>query len=124
MAQSRTFLSQQIPSSYDRETFARVMAQQDRENTRLTFAAGTGVWNPDDVADGDSVTTTITAVGAVANVLHSVRVFAPYSLQGLIVGAYVSADDTVTITLHNTTGSNVNLGSGTWGVLVENFVLI
>lgn len=121
MGQSRTFLSQQVPAGYDRPTFARIFAQQDRENTRVTFAKGTGTWNPDNVADGDSVSTTITAVGSVANVLHHVRVFAPYSLQGLIVGAYVSADDTVTLTLHNTTGSAVNLGSGTWGVVVENF---
>lgn len=122
MARSRTHLSIQAPSSYDRGVMARILAQQDRENTRLTYAAGTVVWNPVDLADGDSTSTTVDAAGAVANVLHNVRVFAPYPLQGLIVGGYVSADDQVTITLHNTTGGNVNLASGTWGVVVENFL--
>lgn len=122
MARNRTNLAFQAPQSYDRGVFARILSIQDQENTRLTYAAGTATWNPGDIADGDSDSTTITAVGATANVLHSVRIFAPYSLQGLIAGAYVSSDDTVTVSLHNTTGSNVNLGSGTWGVLVENFV--
>lgn len=122
MARSRTNLSLQAPVNYDRGVMARILSQQDQENTRLTYAAGTGTWNPGDIANGASDTTTITAVGAVANVLHHVRVFAPYSLQGLQSDAYVSADDTVTISLYNNTGGNVNLGSGTWGVAVENFI--
>lgn len=122
MARSRTNLSLQTPATFDRGIVSRQLAEADKEFTRLTYAAGTVVWNPADIADGDSTSTTVSAPGAVVNVLHSVRIFAPYTLAGLIAGAYVSADDVVTITLHNTTGGNVNLGSGTWGVLVENFI--
>lgn len=123
MAQSRTFLSAQAPAEYDRGVFFRILAIQDRENTRLTSFAGTVSWNPADTADGDNASTTVTVPGVVANVLASVRVFAPYSLQGMIAGGYVSADDTVTIVLNNNTGGSVNLGAGTWGVVVESFVL-
>ena len=123
MAQSRTNLAIQTPAEYDRGVVARILSLQDKENSRLTFASATATWNPDNVADGDSVSTTVTVTGVRANVLHHVRVFAPYSLQGLQADGYVSADNTVTITLNNNTGSAVNLGSGTWGVLVENFVV-
>lgn len=123
MAQSRTFLSSQAPAEYDRGVIARVLGIQDRENTRLTSFAGVVSWNPPDTADGDNASTTVTVPGVVANVLASVRVFAPYSLQGMIAGGYVSADDTVTIVVNNNTGAPVNLGTGTWGVVVESFVL-
>lgn len=123
MALSRTNLATQAPVSYDRGVLAKILGQQDRENTRLTNFAGTVVWNPDNVADGDNTTTTVTVPGVLANVLNHVRVFAPYSLQGMVATGYVSADDTVTVVLANATGSAVNLGSGTWGVVVESFVL-
>ena len=123
MARSRTYLRDQVPATYDRGVLARIFAQQDRENTRLSFYAATASWNPASVADGDNVTTTITVPGVTANVMASVRVFPPYSLQGLIAGGYVSADDTVTVVLNNNTGGAVDLGAGTWGVIVEVFLI-
>lgn len=119
---SRTYLSQRVPYEYSRQVFAGLMAEQDRENARLTTFSGTVTWDPASVANGASVSTTITILGPRVGALSSVRVFAPYSLQGLIAGGYVSADDTVTIVLNNNTGGAVDLGSGTWGVAVESFV--
>lgn len=121
---SRTYLSSRTPPSYSSQVFSSILSEQDNENTRLTAFAGTAVWNPASVADGDSVSTTVTVPGVRANALASVRVFPPYSLQGLIAGGYVNADDTVTVVLNNNTGGPIDLGSGTWGVVVENFVQV
>jgi len=123
MAGNRTSLALQVPQQYDRGTLARILGLQDRENSRISAFGGTVTWDPASIADGDSESKAVVVPGVVANVLASVRVFAPYSLQGMIVGGYVSADDEVTLVLNNNTGFAVNLGSGTFGVLVENFVL-
>jgi hypothetical protein len=119
---SRSYLSQRTPQTYSQQVFAGILADQDRENTRLTTFAGTATWNPASVADGDAVSTTVSVPGARVGVLASVRVFVPYSLQGLLAGGYVSADNTVTIVLLNNTGGAVDLGSGVWGVVVESFI--
>lgn len=123
MAQSRTSLASQVPAEFDRGVMVRILSQQDRENTRVTSFAGVVTWNPDNVADGDSTTTTVVVPGVVADIKAHVRVFPPYSLQGMIAGGYVSADDQVTIVLNNNSGLAVNLASGVWGVVVESFLL-
>jgi len=122
-APTRTGLAQQTPLSYVASTIARILRAIDMEFARLTQFAATVTWNPASVADGDSVTTTVTVRGVRAGIRSCVRVFPPYSLQGLMAGGYVSADNTVTIILHNNSGGAVDLGSGVWGVAVENFVL-
>lgn len=119
----RTNLGTLVPQRYDAGALARSLQSADVEFTRLTSVGATLTWDPASVANGASTTTTLTAPGVKANVRASVRVFPPYSLQGLICGAYVSADDTVTVVLNNNSGGAVNLGSGSWGVLVENFVI-
>lgn len=121
--QTRTQLAMQAPAQYERADFARLLRMIDQEFTRLTQFAGTVTWNPGNIANGASDTVSVTVPGADVNVLASVRVFAPYTLSGLQASGYVSANDTVTITLYNNTGGAVNLGSGVWGVVVENFVL-
>jgi len=122
MATSRTTLSAQVPQEYDRGVFGRLLRSVDNEFNRLTQFANDFTWNPASVANGSYTSTTVTIKGIKANTKNHVRVFAPYSLQGLITAGYVSADDTVTVTLHNTTGGAVDLGSGEWGVIVESFV--
>lgn len=119
----RTNGATQVPLKYASGTMARIARLYDNEFTRLTAYAGTVVWDPPSIANGASATTTVTAAGVKVNVLSHVRVFAPYTLSGLQAGGYVSADDTVTITLLNATGGAVDLGSGTWGCVVENMIL-
>lgn len=119
---SRTTGATQLPARYDQGVLARICRQYDAELTRLTGYAGTVVWNPANIVVGASDSTTVTVPGVRVGVLAHVRVFAPYTLSGLQADGYVSADDTVTITLVNNTAGAVNLGSGTWGVTVENFV--
>lgn len=121
-APARTTGASQVPPSYAKDAISRIAQQYDREFARLTSYAGTVVWNPANIAVGGSDTTTVTVPGVKVNALASVRVFAPYTLSGLQASGYVSADDTVTIVLANNTAGAVNLGSGTWGVLVENMV--
>ncbi|HYF34377.1 MAG TPA: hypothetical protein VD994_03725 [Prosthecobacter sp.] len=121
-APTRTALAQQTPVQYAAQVFARLLRTIDLEFVRLTQFTATVTWNPASIADGDNATTTVTVTGVRAGIRAHVRVFPPYSLQGLIAGGYVSADDTVTICLNNNTGGAVDLGSGVWGVAVENFV--
>jgi hypothetical protein len=121
-APARTHGAAQVPQQYAKDAVSRIAQQYDREFSRLTSYAGTVVWNPANIAIGGSDSATVTVPGVRVGALAHVRVFAPYTLSGLQADGYVSADDTVTITLYNNTAGAVNLGSGTWGVVVENFV--
>jgi len=122
MAPTRTGVAQQTPAQYVASTFARILRAIDAEFSRLTQFTATVTWNPASIPDGDAVTTTVTVKGVRAGIRAHVRVFPPYSLQGVMAGGYVSANDTVTILLNNNSGGAVDLGSGVWGVAVENFV--
>lgn len=112
-----------LPQAYNPGSLARLLRSYDAEFNRLTAYQGTFTWNPADIADGDSDSTTATVPGVKVNSLSCVRVFAPYPLQGLVAGGEISADDTVKVTLVNNTGGSVNLASGVWGVIVENMVI-
>lgn len=111
-----------LPQSYNAGTMARLLRLYDDELNRLTAFQGTVTWNPANIVNGSSDSTTATVPGVKVNMTASVRVFAPYPLQGLVAGGEISADDTVKITLVNNTGGAVNLASGVWGVIVESMV--
>lgn len=75
-------------------------------------------YDPASMANGTGVTSpNITVAGA--QFRDVVDVVAPYSLQGIIATAYVSAANTVNFRLHNGTGAAVNLASGLWAVCVR-----
>ena len=77
----------------------------------------TATWDPAGIDSGRSVTTTVTVQGAALGDL----VVASFSLdlQGLIMTAYVSSANTVTVVLANLTATaGLNIGSGTLKVLV------
>lgn len=66
---------------------------------------------------GSVGTSTVTVDGAVANDI--VNLGPPSGIEsGLMWSAFVSADDTVTIRLYNTTGSPIDPASATWVVYV------
>jgi hypothetical protein len=73
--------------------------------------------NPGNLADGAGETQTVSGISG-ANLGDFVMFSAPYSLQGITVTAYVSATDTVSIRIQNESGGAVDLGSGTWRVMV------
>lgn len=68
-------------------------------------------WNPPSIAAGGTATTTFTFTGAVIG--DRIEVSAPYDLQGLMMSAYVSAADTVTVVLFNPTAGAIDLANNT-----------
>lgn len=68
-------------------------------------------WNPASVAAGSTTSTTISVVGAVLG--QRTTASFSLSLQGMILGSYVSAADTVTVVLNNNTAGALDIASGT-----------
>lgn len=77
-------------------------------SARLT---GSKVYDPPSIAAGASTSTTVTVTGAILGQPAQ----AAFSLDtaGVMLGAVVSAADTVTVTLLNPTSGAVDLASGT-----------
>lgn len=63
-----------------------------------------------------AVSSGITITGAALG--DGVRLFPPYDTQGVIFQGYVSAANTIKISLFNPTGGTIDLGSGSWKVKV------
>ena len=85
----------------------------------LAGAAGEATeatWDPGDVSNGASVSTTVAVPGA--SMGDFVQWTFSLDLLGLTPFAYVSATNVVTIGLANLSGAAVNLDSGTARVLV------
>lgn len=74
-------------------------------------------WNPADLASGSSLDNDVTVEGAVLG--DYAEASFSLDLQGLTLTAAVTASDTVSVTLSNLTGGNVNLGEGTLKVRVK-----
>lgn len=75
------------------------------------YLSNTKTWDPASMNDGTTQTTTVNVTGAA---LGDVA-FGSFSLslQGILMTAYVSTTDTVTVVLQNETGGTLDLGSGT-----------
>jgi hypothetical protein len=92
----------------------------DFETPDRSYCYGAVTWQPGGapgISDGSQVTTNVTVPGAAVG--QTTRFFPPYSLQGCIVSAYVSAANTVTLVVRNETGGVVNFASGDWYVETE-----
>ena len=63
-----------------------------------------------------AVSSPITVTGA--KVGDMVELFPPYDMQGIMAYGYVSAADTIKISLYNPTGGTIDLASGSWTVKV------
>lgn len=74
-------------------------------------------WNPGNIADGAFETTTVTVTGARVGDFAQAT-FSVVLTDGMWLSAKVSADNTVTVTLHNESGGSSNLASGTLRVKV------
>lgn len=113
-------LSSATAADYTRLLRAFVLITLDEINLLRGVIIGTGslVFDPANMANATGVTSAnITVTGAAFG--DFVDVAAPYTLAGIIATGYVSAANTVVIRLHNGTGGAVNLGSGTWTVVVR-----
>lgn len=72
---------------------------------------GSATYNPPSIAAAGTTTTTVTATGAAVG--DFARASFSLTMAGLMMSAYVSAADTVTVVLFNPTGGAVDLASGT-----------
>ena len=80
---------------------------------------GSVTYNPNSLADGAGETTTLTVTGAALGD----QVVASFSndLQGIILSAWVSSANTVSVRFQNETGSSIDLANGTIRVRVIKF---
>jgi len=76
-----------------------------------TLLIGSATYNPPSLNDGDGVTTTITVTGATLGDFADVSF--NVDLQGIMMTAWVSATDTVSVRFQNETGGVLDLGNGT-----------
>jgi hypothetical protein len=74
-------------------------------------------FNPPSVAAAGTTTTTVTATGAALG--DHVEASFSLSLQGMVLSAFVSAADTVTVVFFNPTAAAIDLANGTLRVLVN-----
>jgi|SRR5689334_4393560 len=82
-----------------------------------TVLQGSATYDPPSLADGAGTTTTVTCTGAaLGGFAH-----ASFSLdlQGIVVTAYVSATNTVSVRFQNESGGTLDLASGTLKVRVD-----
>lgn len=77
----------------------------------LTGVSGTATYDPGNLADGQGVTTTVTVTGALLG--DYAEASFSLDLQGIILTAWVSAADTVSVRFQNETGAPIDLASGT-----------
>ena len=87
--------------------------------SRLSGMSASATWNPASILDGDEAAVNVTVPGAQLGDFA----FASFSLDvaDLALTADVTAADTVTCVLHNSTGGAVDLGSGTLRVKVVHY---
>ncbi len=78
---------------------------------------GTAVYDPPSISGGGYASTTVTVTGAVLGDIAAASF--SLDLQTVILTSYVSAADTVTVILHNHSGSPIDLGSGTLTARVQ-----
>lgn len=79
--------------------------------------SGSATYDPANLVDGAGVTTTVTVTGAVLGDFVTAVSFS-LDIQGILLTAWVSAADTVSVRFQNETGGAIDLGSGTIRVRV------
>lgn len=104
----------QPPFVPDRET--SLFYQQLYDFFRLV---GTRTIDIGSIAAGAVEPFTITVTGAKVGTNQTVEISAPSALDaGLVWCGHVTADDTVTVRVHNTTGGAIDPASGVWAARV------
>jgi len=82
-----------------------------------TVLDGSATFDPTSLADGAGETTTVTSAGAALG--DFARASFGVDLQGIILTAWVSAVDTVSVRFQNETGGVIDLASSTLSVLID-----
>jgi len=116
-----------LPNTPEPKTDAKGQVQEDprhlsmwrNEIYRMFNLVGATTDTPGLIAAGAIGTLTVTVTGCLADKNQTVHVGAPAAVPaGLTWSGYVSANDTVTIRLHNVTASPITPASLTWTVRV------
>ncbi len=94
-----------------RQIIVAINKLNDAVSNAFPVFSGSKTWDPPSVADSASTTTTVSVVGAVLGA-PATATFS-LGLSGMVLNAYVSATDVVTVVLSNLTGAPVDLASGT-----------
>jgi len=81
------------------------------------YISGSATYDPASLVDGAGVTTTVTVTGAVVGDIA--RASFSNDLQGILLTAWVSAADTVSVRFQNETTGTIDLASGTLRARVE-----
>ena len=106
------------PSASEIRDF-RSKEQFDEDTYRLLSLVADVTVDMASISAGAIGTFTVTVNGALAGKQHAVMLAPPSTIEaGLVWCGVVSADDTVTVRVHNTTGSPINPASGVWGCRV------
>lgn len=82
-----------------------------------SYIFGSATYDPPSLADGAGTTTTVTATGAAVG--DFAKASFSLDLQGIIVAAWVSSANIVSVRFQNESGGALDLGSGTLRVRVE-----
>ncbi len=88
-----------------------------RDVTAIARLTGSKTYDPASILDGGTQTTTVTVTGAALG--SPAQAAFSLTVAGIIVTAYVSAADTVTVLLQNESGGTVDLASGTLSAWVD-----
>lgn len=83
----------------------------------LPSLSGSAGYDPPSLADGVGATTTVTVTGAAVG--DYAQAAFNLDLQGIMVTAWVSAADTVSVRFQNETGGTIDLNSGTLRAIVS-----
>jgi hypothetical protein len=106
------------PSASEVHDF-RARERFDQETHDALRLVGSVTVDMGSISAGAITTFTITVNGALADEQNAVCLAPPSAIEsGLVWCGFVSADDTVTVRVHNTTGSPVNPAEGVWGCRV------
>lgn len=90
-----------------------------RQVNRMSGQVFSATYDPPNLADGAGATTTIPAPGVKATVNYFVTPSFSLNTQGVILFAWVSADDVVSVRFQNESGGALDLASGTLKVRVS-----
>ena len=96
----------------------------EENNSWNQVGRASALFNPGSIGIGGIVTTTLTVAGASANTDVVTRVQYGRSLGGVVLTAFVSAADTVTIQFYNPTSGAITLDNRNLQVVVSRYTAI
>lgn len=106
------------PSVSEKDDF-RAREHFDEQTYQCLRLVGTVTVDVGSIAAGAVATFTITVAGAKTGQGHTVALAPPSGIEaGLVWCGLVSAEDTVTVRVHNTTGAPIDPASAEWGCRV------